>query len=199
MRRARRDAATADVMTKLLAETRDEFLENRRVISSGRVLADALEQYGYGRLARELSAFLLPPERLLRTDISPPFRNMNAWDRLEKIIGNAIRLIAKDRPAVVVKWTHIQSGLYRISDAEAGRLARESHTRLPSPGELRTVNLPDGSFGYLGRTVLHKIYFSDAPKRGWVWFVAPAPSSFGSAAWALHVERARREISRERY
>jgi len=59
---------------------------------------------------------------------------------------------------------HISHGFYRVSDAEAGRMAREVGAKLPRYGyELRLDH------GALMRTPYR--HHADAPKRGWVWAV----------------------------
>ncbi len=63
------------------------------------------------------------------------------------------------------------SGLFRISDKDAGRLARESDNgELPGHGREIVVRLPDGRNAWLSRETYHG---TDGPKRGWVWAVMP--------------------------
>ena len=62
---------------------------------------------------------------------------------------------------------HISYGHYRVSDAEAGRLARGVGKKLPEHGKELRVELPDGKLAWLTRTIYRQ--YTDAPKRGWVW------------------------------
>lgn len=71
-----------------------------------------------------------------------------------------------------MKWKYISHNHYRISDSDAGKLAKASkHGKLPKHGYEIDVNLPDGKKAVLLRTGYR--YREDAPKRGWVWAVMP--------------------------
>lgn len=73
-----------------------------------------------------------------------------------------------------MKMTYLSHDHYRVSDADAGRLARASaHGRLPRPGHSIDVTLPDGARAELLRTPYTRAGHTDAPKRGWVWAVMP--------------------------
>lgn len=93
-----------------------------------------------------------------------------------------VREVAVDRKRSAVRnsasglrlW-YIGSG-YRVSDADAGRLAKArppaSGNSLPRHGYELPVTLPDGEFAWLSRTPLRtSAYGFKAPKRGWVWYV----------------------------
>lgn len=66
----------------------------------------------------------------------------------------------------------ISHGFYRVSDAEAGKLARGVGKPLPSHGRELRVELPDGKLAWLSRTPYSPRNWTDAPKRGWVWSVS---------------------------
>lgn len=68
-----------------------------------------------------------------------------------------------------MKLTHISHGFYRISDADAGKLARDANTHLPREGYELAVVLPNGDEAWLARTSFK--YYQNSPKRGWVWSV----------------------------
>lgn len=70
---------------------------------------------------------------------------------------------------MLLKMTNIGHGHYKISDADAGRLAREAGRPLPRHGYALIVELPDGRRADLLRTPYR--FAKDAPKRGWVWAV----------------------------
>ena len=69
---------------------------------------------------------------------------------------------------------HLSHGHYRVSDKEAGALAREVGASLPKIGYELRVEV-DGRAMYLTRTPLSATtaaaYRMSAPKRGWVWAV----------------------------
>ncbi len=67
--------------------------------------------------------------------------------------------------------TYMDHGHYRVSDADAGRLARGVKRKLPRHGYELIVELPDGRLAALSRTPLR--FGPNAPKRGWVWAVMP--------------------------
>jgi hypothetical protein len=69
-------------------------------------------------------------------------------------------------------------GWYRISDADAGRLARTHLVRLPKPGYELRVLLGDGRWGYLSR---QKLILSDEFQnaRRWVWAVRLDTNEWG--------------------
>lgn len=77
-----------------------------------------------------------------------------------------------------MKIVYIGGG-YRVSDADAGKLARAVGRRLPPFGFLLNVVMPHGEPAMLARTSLpgpherlhgEKLPFR-RPRRGWVWFV----------------------------
>lgn len=70
-----------------------------------------------------------------------------------------------------MKLQNIGYGHYKISDADAGKLAKDAGKPLPHHGYMMTVKLDDGKIAHLLRTPYagHK----DSPKRGWVWAVMP--------------------------
>lgn len=63
---------------------------------------------------------------------------------------------------------HISHGFYRVSDAEAGRLARAVGKHLPKPGMELRVQLPDGRLAWLQRTPMAG---GGPRRRGWVWAI----------------------------
>lgn len=64
----------------------------------------------------------------------------------------------------------IDTGFYRVTDAEAGRLAKATPLkRLPRRGYELRVTLTNGRTAWLQRTA-HQ-YYRDSPQRGWVWAV----------------------------
>lgn len=63
---------------------------------------------------------------------------------------------------------HISHGFYRVSDREAGSLARKAGRRLPRHGYELAVD-EDGKRYWLARTPIGRV--SGGPKRGWVWSV----------------------------
>ena len=66
---------------------------------------------------------------------------------------------------------HISHGFYRVSDREAGQLARKTGRRLPRHGYELAVD-EDGKRYWLARTpVSTDAYGFKAPRRGWVWSV----------------------------
>jgi hypothetical protein len=69
-----------------------------------------------------------------------------------------------------MKLTHISHGFYRISDADAGKLARDANTHLPHHGYELAVVLPNGDEAWLARTP-STFSVKNSPKRGWVWSV----------------------------
>lgn len=71
-----------------------------------------------------------------------------------------------------MKLTHISHDHYRVSDADAGRLARAVGRPLPRHGYELIVVLEDGRTAALKRTPYGSGH-TDAPKRGWVWCVMP--------------------------
>jgi hypothetical protein len=77
---------------------------------------------------------------------------------------------------------HLSHGFFRVSDAVAGRLAKDSGSPLPRLGHYLIVELPRDAFpedspfyetklAELSRTQMR--YSTSAPKRGWVWAVMP--------------------------
>lgn len=78
---------------------------------------------------------------------------------------------------VWVKLQLLSHGFYRVSDVDAGRLARTANVKLPRDGYETRVELPDGREGWLTRTPLETVTaraygMSESPKgRGWVWAV----------------------------
>lgn len=64
---------------------------------------------------------------------------------------------------------HISHSFYRLTDAEAGRLAKGVGKKLPRPGSELKVEVREEVTGWLTRTPMG--YGADAPKRGWVWAV----------------------------
>lgn len=69
----------------------------------------------------------------------------------------------------LLKMTLISHGHYRVSDKDAGILARAVGRGLPRIGYEMIVKLPDGRKATLLRTPYSVM--TDAPKRGWVWAV----------------------------
>jgi hypothetical protein len=69
-------------------------------------------------------------------------------------------------------------GWYRVSDADAGRLARHNGARLPKHGYELRVQWPDGRWGHLKRT---KLIISDEFQnaRGWAWSVRLDANEWG--------------------
>lgn len=64
----------------------------------------------------------------------------------------------------------IDHGFIRISDKEAGRLAKRSlRGKLPTVGHEILIQDDDGSFKWLARTPYS--YRTDSPTRGWVWSI----------------------------
>lgn len=171
----RRDASTADVMRRLLDGTRNEFWRFHPP-SDSLVLADALEQHGHPRLARELARFMTSPGKRGKS-VSEVKR---IWLALEKDIKKAIDKVAKDRSESSVKYTPAGYGFHRISDQEATRLAREVGKRLTYlEGRFVDVILPDGREAELHRigltpTELEKFRSTSRGRRstrGWTWAV----------------------------
>lgn len=184
----RRDASTADVMRRLLDGTRNEFWRFHPP-SDSLVLADALEQHGHPRLARELARFMTSPGKRGKS-VSEVQR---IWLALEKDIKKAIDKVAKDRSESSVKYTPARPvdlicgehvgflyGFHRISDQEATRLAREVGKRLTYlEGRFVDVILPDGREAELHRiglypTELEKFRSTSRGRRstrGWTWAV----------------------------
>ncbi len=72
---------------------------------------------------------------------------------------------------MLLKMVDIGYGHYKISDADAGKLAKEAGKTLPKHGYQLTVSLPDGEIVHLLRTPYSANGHKDAPKRGWVWAV----------------------------
>jgi len=68
-----------------------------------------------------------------------------------------------------MRLQHIGHNHYRISDADAGRLAKAVGQKLPEHGYELRVELPDGIRAWLSRSPYR--YEKDSPKRGWVWVV----------------------------
>ena len=68
-------------------------------------------------------------------------------------------------------YSYLDSGHYRVTDAEAGRLVKAVGARLPKHGYEMRVRLPNGEEAWLRRTP-HS-HRKDSPKRGWVWAVMP--------------------------
>jgi len=60
---------------------------------------------------------------------------------------------------------------YRISDADAGKLARATGVKLPDWGREVRVQMPSGQLAWLRRETYPQRLYTDAPKRGWVWIV----------------------------
>lgn len=60
---------------------------------------------------------------------------------------------------------------YRISDADAGKLARAAGKPLPGYGRELRVALPSGQLAWLRREHYPKRLHADAPKREWIWIV----------------------------
>lgn len=74
---------------------------------------------------------------------------------------------------MISEATHIDNGFYRLTDNQAGKLARESPSarfggKLPEFGWEKRVCI-DGVNWWLTRTP-HR-YRLDSPKRGWCWAV----------------------------
>lgn len=68
-----------------------------------------------------------------------------------------------------MRITHLSYGFYVLSDADAGRLAKDAGTHLPRHGYELGVELPNGLKAWLIRTpAMHGIRMN---KRGWVWAV----------------------------
>jgi hypothetical protein len=94
--------------------------------------------------------------------------------------------------------THMSHGFYRITDAEAGKLARGVSRPLPRHGyELRVV-LSGGQLAWLSRTPLSSAgaraygHRAAAPKRGWVWAVSGMEERGRARQTSEGVERAGR-------
>ena len=69
-------------------------------------------------------------------------------------------------------YQYLSHGHYRVTDAIAGRLAKDAGGKLPAHGMEMMVGLPNGESAWLSRT--HLIYGEHRPpKRGWVWSVRP--------------------------
>ncbi len=60
---------------------------------------------------------------------------------------------------------------YRISDVDAGKLARGVNAKLPAWGREVRVQLPSGQLAWLRREHYTSRLYTDAPKRGWTWIV----------------------------
>jgi hypothetical protein len=60
---------------------------------------------------------------------------------------------------------------YRISDVDAGKLARGVNAKLPAWGREVRVQLPNGKLAWLRREHYTSRLYTDAPKRGWTWIV----------------------------
>lgn len=101
----------------------------------------------------------------------------DVWEELgESARAEASRvLVSKLRSTDFrAKHTYISHGFFRVSDREAGRLARASNAKLPKYGRPSYVVVRLGSGGpqaELHRTPYDRRYHSDAPKRGWVYAV----------------------------
>lgn len=66
---------------------------------------------------------------------------------------------------------HISHGFYRVSDREAGQLARGVGKPLPKHGYELRVELSDGRLAWLSRTPT-QYSLREGPARGWVWAVS---------------------------
>lgn len=80
---------------------------------------------------------------------------------------------------------------YRISDADAGKLARGEGKSLPGHGRELRVKLPSGQLAWLRREHYPKRLHTDAPKREWIWIVWDAsPLTANARRAAADQERA---------
>ena len=73
-----------------------------------------------------------------------------------------------------MKMQFLNANHYRISDRDAGRLAKGVGRKLPKHGYMLVVVLPSGHRAELLRTPYR--HAANAPKRGWVWAVMPERS-----------------------
>lgn len=82
-----------------------------------------------------------------------------------------------------MKLTYMDNGHYRVSDADAGRLAADAQAKVPRPGYELRVDLPSG----WGPAWLKRTPHRHHNARGWVWAVMPDEIPYAvrtSAKWA---------------
>ncbi len=101
---------------------------------------------------------------------------------LRKRYGHTAESKTAFRPIPITRAQHVGYDHYRVSDTDAGRLARRVGKSVPKGygHELRVV-LDDGRHAWLKRTpyrVGHTLgdgyaTTADVPKRGWIWAVMP--------------------------
>jgi hypothetical protein len=137
-------------------------------------------------------------ERLSRPPHSDSFKKRDIKE-LKQIVAHLSRYI-KERDlayAMNAKSRHLSHSFYRVTDREAGKIARDSGSRPPKPGYEQSVEvdasmlgLPSGQRGYKTRCWLTRTPYSrsaghkDAPARGWVWALSCAPCrSCGEPVW----------------
>jgi hypothetical protein len=81
------------------------------------------------------------------------------------------RLPVKKKEPTGIKLAHISHGFYRVSDRDAGILAKKVGSKPPNHGMELRVELPDGKLMWLTRTPYSRAGHTDAPERAWVYAV----------------------------
>lgn len=105
-------------------------------------------------------------ERLILQGTAPPRAFVVARDEIDE------ELAAKPNPLPLMdRSRHIDTGFYRVTDKEAGALAREAGKSLPKHGYQLRVELPYGRMAWLQRTPVSSTRDFRAPARGWVWAI----------------------------
>lgn len=77
------------------------------------------------------------------------------------------KLPVRNEQPTSMELTHISHGFYRVSDRDAGKLAKAVGAKLPGPGRELRVSMPDGKLMWLQRTPYSRAWHADAPERGW--------------------------------
>lgn len=95
--------------------------------------------------------------------------NLNAGSR-GYMVAEVVAL-HRGNPARGLLSRPLAPGFHRLTDAQAGALARAVGKKLPAHGRELRVEVPGLGLRWLTRTPYGRGNWTDAPTRGWVWAI----------------------------